>query len=253
MIPIKKPQNPPNILVKKGKEATEKLCLQFENGEREFEFDNRIYGHKDVKDALKKAQLDKCAFCETKLPRSSGDVEHFRPKGGYKQQDSDKLQKNGYYWLAYNWDNLFFSCEYCNRIFKRNLFPLENPHERANSHNHDLDKEIPLLINPAVEKKIENYIVFEEEIAVPVNDNLQGRQTIICFGLNDDELIEDRRSVLKQIKLILNLAKGNPETDLRKEAINFIESYFKTDFEEYTAMIRANMADEFENLKSLIL
>jgi uncharacterized protein (TIGR02646 family) len=252
MIPIKKPQNPPNVLVKKGKEATEKLCLQFENGEREFEFDNRIYGHKDVKDALKKAQLDKCAFCETKLPRSSGDVEHFRPKGGYKQQDSDKLQKNGYYWLAYNWDNLFFSCEYCNRIFKRNLFPLENPHERANSHNHDLDKEIPLLINPAKESP-QDFIEFKAEYAFPVNKNLKGKTTIDCFGLNDDELVEDRRTSLKMLKRIFDDLQKIPitEIDFIEEIKEYLNSQ-KHKSQKYSAMVCANIADEFENLKSLI-
>jgi uncharacterized protein (TIGR02646 family) len=252
MIPIKKPQNPPEILVKKGKEATEKLCLQFENGEREFEFDNGIYGHKEVKDALKKAQLDKCAFCETKLPRSSGDVEHFRPKGGYKQQDSDKLQKNGYYWLAYNWDNLFFSCEYCNRIFKRNLFPLENPHERANSHNHDLDKEIPLLINPAKENP-QDFIEFKAEYAFPVNGNLKGKTTIDCFGLNDDELVEDRRTSLKMLKRIFDDLQKIPITEI--EFIEEIKEYLnsqKHKSQKYSAMICANLENDFENLKSLV-
>jgi uncharacterized protein (TIGR02646 family) len=252
MIPIKKPQNPPNILKTKGKEATKELCQLYDKGIRDFDFDNNIYGHKEVKEALIKAQLKKCAFCETKLPRSSGDVEHFRPKGGYKQENSDKLQKNGYYWLAYDWENLFFSCEYCNRIFKRNLFPLENPHERAISHKHDVKKEKTLLINPAIEKEIEKIIFFESEYIVAVDDNDKGTQTIDGFGLNDDDLVEDRRKELNKIKIMLNLVKENPPTPFRDEALNIIESYFKTDCEEYTAMIRANLANDFENLKTLV-
>src|SRR5207248_2896103 len=73
-----------------------------------------------------------------------GDVEHFRPKGGYKQRETDELKRPGYYWLAYAWDNLFCSCQLCNQRFKRNLFPLRDGRRRARSHTHKLDKEQPL-------------------------------------------------------------------------------------------------------------
>lgn len=245
MIRIKKPPVPPKILQTKGKTATENLRSQYETGDCEFEFDNKVYGSKSVKNSLIAAQLNKCAFCETKLPRSSGDVEHFRPKGGYKQKDSDKLEKPGYFWLAYNWENLFFSCEYCNRIFKKNLFPLENPDEIAVSYNNDLNREKPLLINPALENP-EDFISFEAEIAVAVNKNLRGQITIEYLGLNDDELVEDRRKQFVQAKLIFDLARNIPETETEivEEARTFLNLILENS-EEYSAMFRSAIRENF--------
>ena len=36
-----------------------------------------------------KAQFEKCCFCERRT--EIGDVEHFRGKGGYKQDEKDEL------------------------------------------------------------------------------------------------------------------------------------------------------------------
>ena len=77
--------------------------------------DAKIYGHPQVKDQLKAEQHDKCCFCEADFTANGyGDVEHFRPKGGYQQTEKGKISKPGYYWLAYEWQNLFFSCQICN-------------------------------------------------------------------------------------------------------------------------------------------
>ena len=54
-----------------------------------------------VKDALREAQHGKCAFCESKISHiAHGDVEHFRPKAGYRQNPEDPLVQPGYYWLS---------------------------------------------------------------------------------------------------------------------------------------------------------
>nr|WP_239015299.1 AAA family ATPase [Archangium violaceum] len=78
----------------------------------------------------------KCAFCESQLAHISyGDVEHFRPKAGWRQEEGGPLGRPGYYWLAYEWTNLFLACTLCNQQFKRNLFPLRTPSRRARSHS----------------------------------------------------------------------------------------------------------------------
>ena len=74
-----------------------------------------------------------------------GDVEHYRPKAGYRQDAEDPLGRPGYYWLAYEWSNLLFCCQICNQRFKRNLFPLVDPARRAETHHDDLSSEQPLF------------------------------------------------------------------------------------------------------------
>src|SRR5206468_3497187 len=150
MIRVHRPDDPPPLLKAKGKAATERLCRAFDEGRHEElrgekAFDKTVYGHKSVKDALREAQHGKCAFCESKVDHTAhGDVEHFRPKAGYRQSVGAPLESPGYYWLAYEWSNLFFACPKCNQSHKKNLFPLKRPGRRAKSHHHRLEDEEPL-------------------------------------------------------------------------------------------------------------
>lgn len=66
----------------------------------------------DVRGALYAMNGRACAYCNCLLPRNDrGDVEHFRPKALY-------------WWLAYEFTNYVLACSVCNRIRKRERFPL---------------------------------------------------------------------------------------------------------------------------------
>ncbi len=90
MIRIRMPAEVPDILDKEGTEQTKRDCEAYDqnpnkyrSGLTKFQFSAGIYGAADVKGALKKAQYDKCCYCESKFVSNSyGVVEHFRPKGG---------------------------------------------------------------------------------------------------------------------------------------------------------------------------
>lgn len=92
MIRVRKPTEPPEVLRTKGTRARRALNStysraprSYEKGTRSFEFDSAIYAHETVKQALLEAQHGKCAFCESKFAHISyGDVEHFRPKAGWR-------------------------------------------------------------------------------------------------------------------------------------------------------------------------
>ena len=83
MIRIKKPKQPPAILRTRGRQATKRLCKSYDcspaaykSGKKSFasrDFDSSVYGAASVKNALRRAQHDKCAFCEsmTSLTSSS--------------------------------------------------------------------------------------------------------------------------------------------------------------------------------------
>jgi hypothetical protein len=123
MIRVTKPEQAPRILRERGQRTTEANQQAFENGERSFDFDSSLYGAKSVKDALIKAQHGKCAFCESQVRHiAHGDVEHYRPKGGVRQTDSDPLEQPGYFWLAYRWDNLFLPVSSAIRASRRTCF-----------------------------------------------------------------------------------------------------------------------------------
>ncbi len=249
MIKIKKPASAPSKLLKEGVEAVKALSLLFEanpdayrQGLKKFSFKKSIYGHPSVKKALIAAQHGKCCFCERKT--EMGDVEHYRGKGGYQQSESEKLQFPGYYWLAYLWANLLFCCETCNRRFKRNFFPLENPTLRATSHLADISLEIPLIIHPANEDP-EQFIEFLGYNPKAINGNLKGLETIRRTGL-DRPFIDDRRRdryiIFKKIYQAA-LQPALPETD-RAKLLSLIDEAAKAE-SEFAGMIRHAIKNGF--------
>lgn len=241
MIKINKTASIPNILSTTGIGATETLYLEnaytanpnlyesivgvpAKNIEK-FQFDNNVYGHGTVKAQLKIDQHDKCCFCEAKFSDNSfGDVEHFRPKGAYKRNGNRSLTYPGYYWLAYDWNNLMYSCEVCNRSFKKNQFPLRNETTRKPNHTHAnlLTNEDRLLINPN-EEDPSTFITFKEEVPVPVNGSLKGSTSIRAYGL--ERLNNTRLEYINVLSLALIFSKIDPADDaqvnLAMQAFNF--------------------------------
>jgi uncharacterized protein (TIGR02646 family) len=255
MIPVVKPAAP-TVLLTRGVPATRELCQAYESapddfksGARSFgDFDSSIYAAREVKDALRDAQRNKCAFCESFIRHISyGDVEHFRPKGGYKQRETDELKRPGYYWLAYEWTNLFYACQLCNQQFKRNLFPLKDGRRRARSHTHQLVKEEPLLVDPS-RLDPADFIEFREERAHAIGGCQEGEITIAVLGLNRPELMEARGRRLQVLKFLLDLCTllrekvaraPTPELQGRLRAMETILQASREATGEYAAMARA--------------
>ena len=188
-------------------------------------FDSGIYGDSTVKTLLINDQHEKCCFCEAKfLDNSYGDVEHFRPKGAYQKRNSGPLTYPGYYWLGYDWDNLLFSCEKCNRSYKRNYFPLQTEATRKPFHNHPnlLQNEDCLLVNPNMENPA-NFITFREEVPVAINGNDKGKKTIEAFQL--ERMNNTRMEHLLTLELALTWTKIDPTSEVQikfaMQAFNF--------------------------------
>jgi uncharacterized protein (TIGR02646 family) len=229
VIQIKKPKTPPEKLVTDGKRKRKTHCSAYsrdpiahQSGVKTFKFDSSIYAHPSVKQALINAQYQKCCFCES-LIGSDGDVEHFRPKQAYCQNSGEPLQYPGYYWLAYEWSNLYLACPGCNQRHKRNLFPLENPGDRSSNHLGKLDREQPLFIDPGQDNP-ENYICFQGIIAISIDGNPRGSLTIDSLKLNDrDALKESRRQrldLLRGLWGVVQLSRENPDNLKLKDLAN---------------------------------
>lgn len=202
MIRIEKPDGPRILtgLENRGPKETQKMRDDFDTGVRDFEFKSDIYGAKSVKNALIKAQHGKCCFCESKFEHIAyGDVEHFRPKGGWIQSDGDPLTQPGYYWLAYDWDNLFASCQICNQRFKKNHFPIVDAAARALSHNDSIDDEDPLLPHPGHDDP-EDWLTYDADgTAVAIDGTAKGEAMISIFGLSRDALVKRRLEVIEEL------------------------------------------------------
>ncbi|MHC1754578.1 MAG: hypothetical protein AB9861_03955 [Methanosarcina sp.] len=258
----------------KCQSETQLACEYFESGDYNpnnkygYKFKSSIYGNKIWKEQLLKDQFDKCCFCESKVAHiDAGDVEHYRPKGESKQTDSDPANKPGYYWLAYDWDNLLIACQRCNRRKKKSLFPLLNPDERASSTNKNIAVERPVFINPCIEDP-KNFIKFNLEYPVGIDDNGRGEKTLDELNLvNDETLNEIRRNHLEIVNAFIDSIKINIESleSLNDETLNdasrlqsikgrlsnhlkILLNYLE-DSSSYAGMIRSNLEGEIQELR----
>lgn len=244
MIQVFKPAKAPAVLVNKGKSKRRALVAAYNRGAREFTFDGKIYGHKTVKETLIKAQHDKCFLCESKITHISfGDVEHFRPKAASRQSAGEPLQKPGYYWLAYEWSNLFLGCQLCNQLFKKNLFPLADPSARAVSHRHRIEREEPLFIDPSSDDP-EKYMSFRREVPYPIKNNPRGKATITDLGLARPKLNEKRLERYKMLEHLYLIAFRTPVIPESKRARQLLAEA-ELDSTEYASMARAAIGAKF--------
>lgn len=121
-------------------------------------------------DALWRAQHGKCCYCEHREQSKRRDVEHFRPKTRANRLPGS-LEDHGYWWLTWTWENLFFSCDNCNRApAKVDKFPLAPGSAALQPHQLPPGQERPLLIDPAVESGID-HIQFVWMSRKPVTTN----------------------------------------------------------------------------------
>ena len=274
MIHISKTASIPNILNTKGVDETKILCDLYAANPtdytsatgknpkdiKRFTFEAAIYGHETVKSQLKTEQYHKCCFCESKFVHiAHGDVEHFRPKTAYKKEGERQYTYPGYYWLAYNWNNLFFSCQICNQSFKKNHFPLIDETKRVENHLQatNLAQETPYLIHFS-EENPEDFIYFEIEIPKPKSNNIRGKKTISITGIDRKDLNDRRLEHLQNIQLwqkfltidINNLQKLQDAANLFQMTVENIQNIVRDaqnickdaikDEAEYAAMIRSN-------------
>lgn len=233
----------PVVLQTTGHTARNLLEQDYDHGNRFFIFDKEIYAAAEVKEALINIQNYKCCFCESKIGHiDDGDVEHFRPKAGYKQEKGTPLVRPGYYWLAYDWNNLFLSCTKCNQRNKGNLFPLQTSNARAQSHNNNVNTEDPLFIHPEQEDP-SLHLTFQDENIVPFHQSERGKITIDCLGLDRSELTQYRAESLSDIKALYEIIALIPDepTAIRRDALEILRRQSTEKIEEthqYAGMFR---------------
>ena len=232
----------PKILTSRGRggAATIALISEAEQGTLIFEFKKSIYRHRSVKILLRKLQHGKCCFCEDRIDHiEHGDVEHFRPKGGFQTDEQQSLQTPGYYWLAYDFSNLFYCCQICNQVYKKNYFPLSDETKRVRSHTENFQQEDSLLIHPEFDNP-EKHLTFVGEVIKPLNGSQKGAETIKRAGLDRPELEDDRFVYLKTLRVLEAVAIGDgPQASIARQ--HFKEISKPTAI--YSAMVRANFPD----------
>jgi uncharacterized protein (TIGR02646 family) len=182
----------------------------------QYKFDQRLYSHPQIVSALKELFHGKCAFCETPIAVADKtgkyasykllkfgpstvlfEVQHFRPKSHAIGLDG-VVAVDHYLWLAYQWSNLYLSCQPCNSL-KASRFPIRaNTRATPESGAKSLAKESPLLLDPCADRA-EDHLVFTIDGKV-ASDTEEGMTTIEVYGLNRDQLIGNRKKIYKSLQ-----------------------------------------------------
>ncbi|MHA6507870.1 AAA family ATPase [Tessaracoccus sp. Y1736] len=129
-----------------------------------------------------------CAYCERGLEMQGSDaavVTHHRPTWGAVGTDGD-VSLQAYWWLSYEWDNLYPACADCIRS-RGTRFPVAG--ERATSLD-TLGHEQPLLLDPLLDDPDEHLRYQPDGTVTALTD--RGRATIDNLALNRDFLVKAR-------------------------------------------------------------
>lgn len=141
---------------------------------------------------------NKCWYSEAFDSASSIHVDHYRPKGQIKSELGGPTCE-GYWWLAFNWDN-YRICGQLLNVKKGDLFPIIegvrcNPNDPVS-----LQLEAPVLIDPKTDQtRLISYELDEDScIAVPsagidAPDHDRAERTIEILGLNLRDRLNAKR------------------------------------------------------------
>jgi len=248
MLRLHRPPQCPQVLETVGYKKTQALCDLYEesephrSGKEPFPFDD-TYRDLSIRRSLEVAQHGKCGYCEAIAPPL--EVEHYRPKSASRQARDQVEQKPGYYWLAYEWQNLLLACVLCNQprtdtdgsaTGKGTLFPLANPSERARSHHEALAQEQPLLLDP-YEDDPDQHIGYRQHM--PLALTLRGQATIDALRLQSKDQQARRVTLWETIARDLRLLESEELPEQYRQEI--IEELWKlADAKrQFAAMVRA--------------
>jgi uncharacterized protein (TIGR02646 family) len=213
---------PPILLSDRAKNAREKAEKYFYARralrlQTRFNFDSSLWIQSA--DALASLFRNKCAYCESAYIRSSGSyLDHFRPKASAVGLSGELVKTygeygkelpDGYWWLANEWENLYYVCASCNRN-KRNSFPVDGPRAKPGTTGKALLTEQPLLLDPCDEgtdSDPETFFYFDAEghVAPKAVTNVNSASvrraqiTIEVLGLNRQDLTQQRKEVTQEV------------------------------------------------------
>jgi energy-coupling factor transporter ATP-binding protein EcfA2 len=120
-------------------------------------------------------------------------VQHFRPPSHARDDYRKTVDTDHYWWLAYEWENLYLVCSGCARN-QGTQFPTAGDRAPTGTSWDNLVREKPLLIDPCREEPADWLQFFPYGKVVPREQrNLsRGQATIDVFGLNREELVAQR-------------------------------------------------------------
>lgn len=181
-------------------------------------------------DLLPESLKRKCWYCEAEEIRSDTPVDHFRPKN---KVEEDRVH-DGYWWLAYDWENYRCACTFCNS--RRNFeeteggkacrFPLENPDRRAFTpeDTEQLLDESPSFLDP-FNPDDEKLLWFDNDgypMAKPEANEFQSQKvknSVDIFHLHESRIVRARNKIRLEVEGHIKNIRENRDIQGAKNAL----------------------------------
>jgi uncharacterized protein (TIGR02646 family) len=153
-----------------------------------------LYRDAEVGTALSQLFARKCAFCESLLDAvaAASITHHFRPAQEAVDGDGG-VSREHYWWLAYEWENLYLSCQRCATAAGAQ-FPVAAERARVGARGSELDGEKALLLDPCRDDP-DAHLSFQADGSVQGLSE-RGKRTIATYALNRAPLVEARRHAI---------------------------------------------------------
>lgn len=162
------------------------------------EKNEKLWRDDRIRDWLLEQFNNKCWYTEAYESVSSIHVDHYRPK--IRATDLDGNECEGYWWLAFEWDN-YRICGQLINVKKLDVFPIIEGARANHADIVSLKLEAPVLIDPKTDQA--RLITYEKDedacIAVPaagineVEEN-RAKKTIEVLGLNIRDRLNQKRA-----------------------------------------------------------
>ena len=190
---------------------------------------------------------DKCWYSECKNPGSDKEVDHFRPKGGVVEDSGHE----GYWWLAFDWRNLRYACQWCNQRRRDRVnetgggkgghFPLQAGSPRAYSEDDDYGDERPILLDPVDPNDWKLLTFSPDGRATPAREegtveHERARRSIDVYHLHCREMVAGRKSIATRIARVVR----EMEMVLARIAQPGQRGLYRSRVEELLDLIRAD-------------
>jgi hypothetical protein len=231
----------------KAKKLTDALRATDEDGRREILAKNdKVW--RELLAELLKASNNKCWYSENTIAGSHVDVDHFRPKSSAKNLDG--TEREGYWWLAFDYRNYRAAGSIVNRDLKNHMFPLRDGSVICLLDG-NLDDEQPYFLDPTKRSDVV-LLNFNEEggIFCSTNGEWDGQRveiTVKYFKLDNPMLRNLRKSkwqecqdllerIVRQYKLY---QQGSPTAKGRFEELIEQLRRMKDSDQEFASTVRS--------------
>ena len=169
-----------------------------EKAQRRWPIEDALVQTVEVVQALTVLGHGLCAYCESPTPTPL--VSRFRPAEEAASLDGRQVDRDHYWWLAYEWDNLLPTCPVC-MSHKGKRFPVKGPRAIPAPGHGVPTTEDALFLDPCRDRPEGSLAYDDDGRVVPLDE--RAAAMIDGIGLNRADLVDDRARAAEEARVVI--------------------------------------------------